>query len=597
MRQIEKPILGKLNAFWQFVIVGTITFIVVGYLFISFIEPAVKSFILEQQKLTPVVFANRLAAEFLSPRDFELPITDETVEHFERFASHLQITGLVRLEMWNRDGIIVYSDKEDLIGRQFPPDDAFVGALNLKAVAEIRVFSDKGPHREHGVQFGEGLIVNAPITFGNSKDAAGVITIHSRAGFLRQAIDEIERTIIERVIISLAIIFSTLSFIVWRSSRTVAIQKSGLEEKTRELQEARSRLVSSIRGLSVGFIMLDNSKSIRLANPAAAKLLGLSGEKYSVEEVAKKLGEGADFENHLNKSFAEKKPIEIKEISFGNKFLRLLFSPIVLLGPETEEPEEGGEKIIGVAILIEDITDAKRLEVSKNEFVAITSHEMRTPLTIIRGNAELLLELLGDDQRNKDAKARVTRIHESSMRMMEIVNDFLDLTRLEKNQIEFRGESFDIAVIAREVVEDLSGEAKKKNLGLGLEIPPPLPNVLADKERTRQVFTNVIGNAIHYTDKGEVKVSLQKDGDFVRARVADTGVGIEPDRHASIFQKFQAVGKRFIRSREYGSGLGLYIAHLIMDSMGGKIWLEKSAPGEGSVFAISFRADSAEHDA
>lgn len=364
--------------------------------------------------------------------------------------------------------------------------------------------------------------------------------------------------------------------------------EKAFKEKTRELEEARARLAASIYGLSIGFLMVDNSHNIVLTNPAAGKILGFRDEQpaASTENVMEKV---AEFEKRLAEILAGESPFTPKELVFGDKFLRLFPSPIVLMGIEESRTQTKGETI-GAVVLVEDITEAKKLERAKDEFLAITSHEMRTPLTIIRGNSELLLEFLGDNPANAEVSKRIQRINVSSVRMINIVNDFLDLMRLESKEIEFKKEIFDLVPVVEEAVADFQSQAAEKQLTIALEKPPQMSSVFADRSRTQQVLVNIIGNAIQYTEKGGVKISFLEEEQEVKVFVADTGVGIEPAFQNTLFQKFQTIGKQFVRTKEYGSGLGLYISRLIADGMGCRIWLEKSVPGEGSVFAVGLPA-------
>lgn len=360
-----------------------------------------------------------------------------------------------------------------------------------------------------------------------------------------------------------------------------------LREKTREAEEARARLAASIYGLSIGFLMVDNDRNIVLTNPAAGKILGFHDPQSLVAGTENVLDRVTEFEKILAGILTEEKPFEPRELVFGSRFLKLFPSPIILIGIEASKAQTKGESI-GAVVLVEDITEAKKLEMAKDEFLAISSHEMRTPLTIIRGNSELLLEgFMEGNSEISEVNKRVERIHSNSVRMLNIVNDFLDLMRLESGRIELKSEPFDVVPAVEEVIADLQGKAAKKRLTLKLAPPPPLPEVFADRSRAQQVLVNVIGNAIQYTESGGINVSFLAEGKEVKIFIADTGIGIEPGLQDTLFQKFQTIGKQFIHSKEYGSGLGLYISRLITDAMGGRIWLEESAPGKGSVFGIA----------
>jgi signal transduction histidine kinase len=244
-----------------------------------------------------------------------------------------------------------------------------------------------------------------------------------------------------------------------------------------------------------------------------------------------------------------------------------------------------------VLVLVEDVTEQRLLDRAKSDFVSIASHEMRTPLTIIRGNASMLREdLVAGAGSNPDAVSMVSSIEGSSIRLMKIVNDFLDVIRLEGGQakLSLQKEPFDFNSIVQGVVADLQAAATKKNISLTFHAPEsPLPLAMGDKERAEQVAINLVMNAIQYTDHGGIDVSVKKDGGSIMLTVKDTGIGIAEAFQKNLFQKFGTAGRSFAHSKEYGSGLGLYICKLLADVMAGHLQLEKSVPGAGSTFSFS----------
>jgi len=227
-----------LDIFERFVILGIIVFVFLGIFLSSLVGPTLTNFILEQKELNSVVFINRLAAEHLSPEDFKQPaFRGESRERFERFISKLQEPGLFRVKIWNPDGVIVYSDEERWIGRQLPFSHGFVKALNLKTEAAFTVFDSTDPHVAYELPFIEALEVYAPVTFGASPEVIGVVETYARIGFLKQQIKETQQLFTIRIGVSLFIMFSVLSFIVWRASRTVKSQRSQLEGYATSLEK------------------------------------------------------------------------------------------------------------------------------------------------------------------------------------------------------------------------------------------------------------------------------------------------------------------------------------------------------------------------
>ena len=245
-------------------------------------------------------------------------------------------------------------------------------------------------------------------------------------------------------------------------------------------------------------------------------------------------------------------------------------------------PEEFAQKIAQQKLLAE----------SKSNFMAIASHEMRTPLAIIRGNAELLLQSVKPTAENAETVKFLSGIRKNSIRLLGILHDFIDVIHMEESNVELHKEPVDPVKMLREVVVDFTSTAEEKNISMTFEEPNmPIPAISADADKMRQVIVNLIGNAVHYTDKGGVTVRVgvakEPNGTVVKICVTDTGVGIPKESQAMLFQKFSTVSKTFLRTKEYGSGLGLYIAKTFMEAMGGSIWLEKSVQGEGSTFCVS----------
>jgi len=333
----------------------------------------------------------------------------------------------------------------------------------------------------------------------------------------------------------------------------------------------------------MGFAILDKEFNVLLSNHALEDILGSTkSERLTFKDIEEQFMKYQfDLRVQCEKCFREKTPVEIKEVVFVNKSLRMFLTPIFILHDSNE--------IIGIAMLIENITEQKRLEDAKSSFVAITAHELRTPLTVVRGNAELLLEMFPDKLTDtQQIKKMIDAIQRSGVRLLGIVNDFLDLTALEEHKIAFKKESFNLVDLAGEVVADFLGKAAAKSLSLTV-VPPyePLPEVLADRDRAREIIINLLGNAIQYTEKGGVTLSFKKGEGVVELSVTDTGAGIKPDDQKSLFQKFQTVSERFIHSKEYGSGMGLYISNLLAESMNGTVRLKESTQGIGSTFTAT----------
>lgn len=238
--------------------------------------------------------------------------------------------------------------------------------------------------------------------------------------------------------------------------------------------------------------------------------------------------------------------------------------------------------------MVEDITEAKVLERARDEFFSIASHELRTPLTSIKGNTALIKQYYAEVLNDKNLKEMIDDIHESSNRLILIVNDFLDVSRIEQGRITYNTENINCFEIVQEVIHDLQITADEKNIKLSIDNQTTNPMVKGDKDRTSQIIYNLVGNALKFTDSGDVKVELKNNENKVEVRIIDTGTGISPDGQALLFHKFQqASDNPLTRKSSSGTGLGLYISRTLAEGMGGDVTLERTEEGVGSTFLLA----------
>lgn len=372
--------------------------------------------------------------------------------------------------------------------------------------------------------------------------------------------------------------------------------EDAVKVRTRELREEEAKLHASIESLSIGFILTDVVGNIVQINSAAKRIICLAQytkergviplspevmEDCTVEKIQQALSGVVDFAKTVQKTITEKKPQEYKDITLGARSLHLFFSPVVA----TDE----NFRVLGSVVIVQDETEEKVLERSKDEFFSIASHELRTPLTAIRGNAAMIRDYYLDKIPDKDAKEMVLDIHESSTRLIGIVNDFLDLSRLEQGRMKFTMVSFDIVPVIEECMKELEGSFIQKRLSLTFEKPKQQPpNVFADKERVKEVMVNLMGNALKFTDTGGVTINLEQPDSLLKVSISDTGRGIPLENQTLLFRKFQQAGSSlFTRDTTRGTGLGLYISKMIISGMGGVIRLDKSEVDKGSTFSFT----------
>ena len=220
----------------------------------------------------------------------------------------------------------------------------------------------------------------------------------------------------------------------------------------------------------------------------------------------------------------------------------------------------------------------------KSDFLASMSHELRTPLTAMLGFGELVLrDTYGKVP--KRIREALTKSHSHGEHLLHLVNDVLDLSRLEAERMPLDWEDCKPALCIEDAVQHLDVLAKDKGLRLTVEPADGLPAYRYDRRRLAQVLINLIGNAIKFTEQGEVRVGVEAHPGELRYRVSDTGIGIAADRIGTLFVEFQQLDSHIARSAP-GAGLGLAISKRLVELHGGRIWVE-SQPGVGSTFYFS----------
>lgn len=251
--------------------------------------------------------------------------------------------------------------------------------------------------------------------------------------------------------------------------------------------------------------------------------------------------------------------------------------------------------VVGIAIeraqIYADLKTAneklKEVDKLKDEFVSVTSHELRTPMTAIKSYVWMVINGKAGALEPK-AKDYLDKVYISTERLINLVNDMLDVSRIESGRIQLRLETFDLAELARQVKDEFMARAIQRNMGLKIVTATDIPQMMSDKEKIHQVLENLVGNAFKFTaDGGKIAIQIQKSGDFVQVAVSDTGKGISGDDMAKLFTKFGRLGNSFVSIAESGgTGLGLYICKQIIEMHKGKIWVE-SEVGKGSRFIFT----------
>jgi two-component system phosphate regulon sensor histidine kinase PhoR len=349
-----------------------------------------------------------------------------------------------------------------------------------------------------------------------------------------------------------------------------------LEDKIIEISQEKNKIEAILESMVDGVIAVGENGEISLINTAARRIFNIEAEEIEGKSLITTLFNHR-IDMYLQRAFDTKESIK-REIKYKNpeqKIIQATFIP--LLNDE--------KKINGGLIVLTDITELRKLETVRNDFVANVSHELRTPLTSIVGYLDTLLESNVEDQelRNKFLKI----IKDETDRLSNLINDLLNLSKIESQSIDL--ESDDFEEVLNKVINLLQKNARDKNIDFKVEIADELPAVYMVREQIKQVLINLIDNAIKYTPEGgEIKINVEEEGDKVYFSVKDSGIGIPKADQERIFERFYRVDKA--RSRSLGgTGIGLSIVRNIIKQHGSNIQV-KSREGVGSEFFFYLKA-------
>jgi two-component system phosphate regulon sensor histidine kinase PhoR len=355
---------------------------------------------------------------------------------------------------------------------------------------------------------------------------------------------------------------------------------AGLRTQLDALARERSRLVDVVRHMSDGLIIADEQGSVRLLNPAAAQLLGVDATRARGESLM------AVLRDHELAGLAREALAQRAET--GQRLVDLSGAPnrVSVLASADVIPAGDPAESRQVLVLLRDVSDLRRTELVRREFAVNVSHELRTPVAALKALVETLEE--GALEEPAEARGFVAHMHREVDRLARLVEEVLQLSRIESKQAPMRLQPADIGAIVRATVERFEPQAAREGVALQVAVAPDLPRTLADPERIEQVLASLVHNALKFTPAdGTVSVSVQWRAPVLEVAVADTGIGIAPDLLNRLFERFFKVD----RSRTGGgTGLGLAIAKHVVEAHGGRIWAESAGEGRGARFVFTLPA-------
>lgn len=360
-------------------------------------------------------------------------------------------------------------------------------------------------------------------------------------------------------------------------AETLNFMSEEIKDKLDRITSEEAKLEAILMNMSEGVILTDEKGQILLANPSARRLFKIDSRpegKMPIEVIR-----NASVQDIINSILSDRVRIKTDEISVYLPDERLLQVNCVRI-----KKEGSGE---GALLVFHDITELRRLENIRKDFVANVSHELRTPISSIKGYAETLLEGALEDKKN--AKEFVSIIHQDSDRLAKLIEDLLDLSKVESGKHRMAFTAVDIRSIIKRAVSILEGAAKAKKQSIKINTGQELPMALGDEAQLSQVFINLIDNAVKYTPEGgRIEISARSQDGSLHIDVTDTGIGIPDEDIPRIFERFYRVDKA--RSRELGgTGLGLSIVKHIVQAHCGAVQV-KSELGRGSTFSFTIPA-------
>ncbi len=347
-----------------------------------------------------------------------------------------------------------------------------------------------------------------------------------------------------------------------------------VEEARRRSEEERNKTQTIIRNFADGLLVFNEENKLSLINPQAEDFFEVKTEKIigkSILELAKL----PNLEPLINLVGSEIKGIFRKELLIKDR-LTLEVSAVPIIS---------GEEKFGTMVILHDISREKMIERMKTEFVSLAAHQLRTPLAAIKWTLRMLLD--GDLGRiNPEQRDFIGKTYKSNERMINLINDLLDVTRIEEGKYLYKPVSTNLENVVQLVMDTLKEETQRRKISLNFKKPKKkLPKVVIDVEKIRLTIQNLLNNAIRYTRLGGVvTISLKynKIKKEIEFQIRDTGIGIPSDQQGRVFTKFFRASN-VMRMETEGSGLGLFIAKNIIEAHSGKIWFE-SKENKGTTF-------------
>ena len=370
---------------------------------------------------------------------------------------------------------------------------------------------------------------------------------------------------------------STLKRNLTETESKVALLQNQLQTKV----STDSVLVHALAHLAAGIVVIDQNQQIVYVNAYVEKILStfadyVYGKNYKEIFVFVDKNKNRDY-SQIEKALVQNQQIHLNQelvTRRGNIWIRGICNPL----------KKKKNKQSGIVLSFRDATQEVEKEMEMQAFVSAAAHDLRTPLAIIKSGIALVLGQL-EALDKKTIRETLVATSEAIGHLSELVNDFLQVSRIEQSRIEVKKDIFDLIPLVEGAIIQFMHLAKQKKLYLNYNLENRnLPKVIGDKTKTQEIISNLITNALKYTYQGGVTLHHEHDDGVLKTSVSDTGTGIDQDHIRLLFKKFHQVGEA--RKSDQSTGLGLFIAKNLAQLQGGDLKLVTSEPGQGSEFVF-----------
>ncbi|MCR4323336.1 MAG: ATP-binding protein [Candidatus Azambacteria bacterium] len=340
------------------------------------------------------------------------------------------------------------------------------------------------------------------------------------------------------------------------------------------ITEESNKIHSMLSSINEGLIMATTSQTIAIINEKAKQIIGIPHRDHpSLLDVIQALYGIFDFRGAIDRVLSSKHTELFQEFTAESNTYKITANPV----------KEKGGNIVGVVFVFSDVTKEKEIDRMKTEFISITSHQLRTPLSSMKWFLEMLLNNDAGEMPEKQ-RGIVTDVYNSNERIITLVNDLLDVSRIEAGKMQNEPTPTNLIEFLKSMLPEAELQFKKRKQLFEFHRPDTLPRVMIDPKLAWQVIQNLLSNASKYTPEGgKISLELSLQSDAILLTVADNGYGIPEFQQHRIFEKFFRADNT---AKMEGTGLGMHIARQITEAIGGKIWFE-SSEGKGTTFYLS----------